>query len=148
MSSLQRTPVKTNEIDEGPGGGWRVAGPSKDQERPMEKVWFVDKMEVWKTCKLRIDTRDMGLECDICKVWAHTKCEKITKDEYKVFEKKRSLFSWICKECKKIDFVAKFERVENTIVMVSKEMKEMRDLLIEKVEKSMTGKVKRWRKTW
>ena len=88
MSSLQKTPVKTNEKDEGSGGGWRVAGPSKDQERPMEKVWFVDKMEVCKACKLRVDTRDMGLECDVCKVWAHTKCEKITKDEYKVFEKK------------------------------------------------------------
>ena len=94
-------------------------------------------MEVCKTCKLRVDTRDMGLECDVCKVWAHTKCEKITKEEYKAFEKKHSPFSWICKECKEIDFVSKFERVENTMVMVRKEMKEMRDLLIEKVEKSM-----------
>ena len=118
MSSLQRTPVKTNE-KEG-GSGRRVAGPSNEQERPMEKVWFVDKREVCKTCKLRIDTREMGLECDKCKVWAHTKCEKITKDEYKVFEKKHSPFSWICKECKEIDFVAKFERVENTMVMVRK----------------------------
>ena len=56
---------------------------------------------------------DMGLECDVCKVWAHTKCEKITIDEYKVFEKKHSPSIWICKECKEIDFVAKFERVEN-----------------------------------
>ena len=146
MSSLQRTPVKTNEKDEGPRGGWKVAGLSKDQERPMEKVWFVDKMEVCKTCKLRVDTRDMGLECDVCKVWAHTKCEKITKEEYKAFEKKHSPFSWICKECKEIDFVSKFERVENTMVMVRKEMKEMRDLLIEKVEKSMEGKVKEMEK--
>ena len=46
MSSLQRTPVKTNEKDEGSRGGWKVAGLLKDQERPMEKVWFVDKMEV------------------------------------------------------------------------------------------------------
>ena len=84
----------------------------------------------------------MGLECDVCKVWVHTKFEKIAKDEYKVFEKKHSPFSWICKECKEIDFVAKFERVEKTMVMVRKEMKEMKDLLIEKVEKSMTGKVK------
>ena len=81
MSSLQRTPVKTNEKDEGPRGGWKVAGLSKDQERPMEKVWFVDKMEVCKTCKHKVDTRDMGLECDVCKVWAHTKCEKITKEK-------------------------------------------------------------------
>ena len=36
----------------------------------------------------------------------------------------------------------KFERVENTMVMVRKEIKEMRDLLIEKVEKSMAGKLK------
>ena len=42
--------------------------------------------------------------------------------------------------------VAKFERVENTMVMVRKEMKEMRDLLIEKVEKSMAGKVKKMEK--
>ena len=45
-----------------------------------------------------------------------------------------------------IKFVAKFERIENTMVMVRKEMKEMRDLLIEKVEKSMTGKVKEMEK--
>ena len=75
--------VKTNE-KEG-GSGWRVAGPWKEQERPMEKVWFVDKLEVCKTCKIRVDTRDMGLECDVCKEWAHTKCEEITKDEYKDF---------------------------------------------------------------
>ena len=118
MSSLQITPVKTNEKEK--GSGRRVAGPSNEQERPMEKVWFVDKREVCKTCKLRIDTRDMGLECDVCKVWAHTKCEKITKDEYKVFEKKHSPFSWICKDCNEIEFVAKFERVENTMVMVRK----------------------------
>ena len=102
-------------------------------------------MEVCKTCKLRVDTRNMGLECDMY-VWAHTKCEKITKDEYKVFKEKHSPFIWICKECKEIDFVAKFERVENTMVMVRKEMKEMRDLLIEKVEKSMAGKVKEMEK--
>ena len=53
----------------------RVEG-GRTIERPMEKVWFVDKMEVCKTCKLRVDTQDMGLECDVCKVWAHTKCEK------------------------------------------------------------------------
>ena len=72
--------------------------------------------------------------------------KKITKDEYKVFEKKHSPFSWICKACKEIEFVAKFERIENTMVMVRKEMKEMRDLLIEKVEKSMAGKVKEMEK--
>ena len=62
--------------------------------------------------------------------------KKITKDEYKIFGKKHSSFSWICKECKEIDFVAKFERVEKTMVMDRKEMKEMRDLF-EKVEKSI-----------
>ena len=69
----------------------------EEQERPMEKLWFVDKREVCKTCKIRVDTRDMGLEC---------------KNQHKVFEKKHSPFSWICKECKEINFVAKFERVE------------------------------------
>ena len=78
----------------------------------MEKVWFVDKREVCKTCGNRVDTRDMGLEYDVCKVWARTKCKKITKDEYKVFKKKHPPFIWIYKECKEIDFVAKFERVE------------------------------------
>ena len=65
------------------------------------------------------------------------------KTNTKPFRKKHSPLSWICKECKEIGFVAKFEKIENTMVMVRKEMK---DLLIEKLEKSMTGRVKEMEK--
>ena len=101
MSSLQRTPVKTNEKDAGSRGGWRVTGPPKDQERPMEKVWFVDKMEVCKTCKLRVDIRDMGLECDVCKVWAHTKCEKSPRTNTKSLRKNTPRLAGSAKNAKR-----------------------------------------------
>ena len=82
----------------------------------------------------------MGLERDVCEVWAHTKCEKIAKDEYKVFEKKHSPFSWIWKkQCREIDFLAKFETVENTMVMVTKEMKEMKDLTVDRKSREEHG---------
>ena len=69
-----------------------MAGPSKEQERTMEKVWFVDKMEVCKTCKLRIDTRDMGLECDVCKVWAPGLWSRSRSQESESVES--HVFSW------------------------------------------------------
>ena len=81
--------------DPGAGGRWQ------DYRKTMEKVWFVDKMEVCKTCKLRVDTRDMGLECDVCKVWAHTKCEKITNEEYKAFEKNTPRLAGSAKNAKR-----------------------------------------------
>ena len=62
MSSLQRIPVKSNEKDE--GSGWGMAGTLKERkdvlETPMEKAWFVDKREVCKTCKIRVDSRYQG----------------------------------------------------------------------------------------
>ena len=33
-------------------------------------------INMFQFSKLRVDTRDMGLECDVCKVWAHTKLPK------------------------------------------------------------------------
>ena len=59
----------------------------------MDKVWRADNWEICRTYRLRVETKEICIECDVCKMWSHAKCEKITKDGYKAFEKKNFSFS-------------------------------------------------------
>ena len=51
----------------------------------MNRVRTADRSEICRTCRLKVEAKEMGIECDVCNRWSHAKCEKITKEEYKVF---------------------------------------------------------------
>ena len=38
--------------------------------------------------ELRVEAKEMGIECDVCRRWSHSKFKRITKDEYKVLGRK------------------------------------------------------------
>ena len=82
----------------------------------------------------------MGIECYVCNRWSHAKCEKITKEEFNIFGKKNS-FRWMCETCRDQDIGTKIERLLMTVVGVKKEITQMKEQLLETVERSLMEKV-------
>ena len=67
----------------------------------MNTVWTADNKEMCRACQLRVNTMEMGEEWDICRIWSHAKCEKISKNEYNAFGNNFFFFtfSWLCETC-------------------------------------------------
>ena len=51
-----------------------------------------------KKCDVKVDETDDAIECDICRFWFHTKCQKLKRDAYKDIST-HSLF-WVCDVCR------------------------------------------------
>ena len=61
----------------------------KQVEKEISRVCTADSREICRTCQLRVvEAKEMGIECYVCNRWSHAKCEKITKEEFNILEKK------------------------------------------------------------
>ena len=111
MPRTTRTPVIGNAHDcetDDPRDKKRTTNSSKERYDEMNKVCTADSRETCMTCLLRlVEAKELGIECDACRRWSHAKCKKITKEEYKGFEKKDSPFSWMCETCRDQDISTK-----------------------------------------
>ena len=108
----------------------------------MNRVCTADSREICRTCRLRVvEAKEMGIECYVCNRWSHAKCEKITKEEFNVLGKKNSSFRWMCETCRDQDIGTKIERLLMTVVGVKKEITQMKEQLLETVERSLMEKV-------
>lgn len=63
-------------------------------------------------CVKLVKSDDLGMQCEICELWAHAKCENISETEYTFLGKHKSLH-WYCNECNKN--VAKIVKVMSTV---------------------------------
>ena len=52
-----------------------------------------------KICKKPVAVNHNWIQCDRCGIWVHTKCNKITKQTYKLHQKDK--FNWYCIICTK-----------------------------------------------
>lgn len=75
----------------------------------MGKVWECKKKneeaELCGKCHGPVKEKDMGLKCDLCQLWFHGKCEKVTEGEYQMLMSIDEKVKWFCDGCK--------EKVEN-----------------------------------
>ena len=68
---------------------------TKERNDEMNRVCTADSREICRTYRLRVvEAKEMGIKCYVCNRWSHTKCEKITKDEFYVFWEEK-LFIWM-----------------------------------------------------
>ena len=51
-------------------------------------------------CSGAVTVKDKGVQCEICEVWFHCKCQGISDETYKVMKKEQSLH-WYCAGCEK-----------------------------------------------
>lgn len=58
------------------------------------------KKGVDKECGLKVCDNDKGVECDGCKFWYHSSCQKVLPETYVALNQAKGLF-WICHECRK-----------------------------------------------
>ena len=107
----------------------------------MNRVCTADSREIRRSCRLRVvEAKEMDIECYVCNRWSH-KCEKITEEEFNVFGKKNSSFRWMCETCRDQDIGTEIERLLMTVVGVKMEITQMKEQLLETVERSLMEKV-------
>ena len=51
------------------------------------------------TCGELVQHGELGVRCDVCKLWLHSECQAFPKAAYTAL-KKFKILSWICAECK------------------------------------------------
>ena len=51
-------------------------------------------------CSGQVTAKDKGVQCEICEVWFHCKCQGISDETYKTMKKEQSLH-WYCTGCEK-----------------------------------------------
>ena len=108
MPQTARTLVKGNayncEMDDNHHDTGIKKKTCKEKNDEMNRVYTADSKEICRTCQLRVvEAKEMGLEYYVCNRWSHAKREKITKEEFNVFEKKNSSFRWMCETCRDQD---------------------------------------------
>lgn len=88
--AMDRTPTKA-----GRRGAWGAVGGGA---RDLSKVWK-KKEEICRKCEKRVNSGEMGLNCDSCRAWCHAECEKISRAEYELISKIDEKIKWFCREC-------------------------------------------------
>ena len=53
------------------------------------------------TCGLKVKKDHQGIECDICGMWYHIVCQKMSKTAYNSLSKHHSILAFICDRCRK-----------------------------------------------
>ena len=139
-----KTPPKESEKSGEDGGGgedgdsWKVAGGRGED---LTKVWTAPETgkDMCGTCESRVNSGQMGLNCDLCSHWYHAECEGIRKKEYEMVNKIGQKVQWYCRKCtgepRKMKEENKRLRAENKkLSEANKEMKEMIEELTRRVE--------------
>ena len=70
MPGTARTQVKGNACDcemDDPGTKKKTATSSKESYDEKYRIWTADTREICRTCRLRVDAKGMGIECNDCK---------------------------------------------------------------------------------
>jgi predicted nucleic acid-binding Zn-ribbon protein len=85
-------------------------------------------------CNAPVTSKDKGVQCEICEVWYHSKCQGINDETYKVLQKEQTLH-WYCKGCEKgiakmIETITKVqkkqEKLEEDMQKMAKKIDDMK----------------------
>jgi len=96
-----------------------------------------------RDCDKAVLDKDKGIQCEVCELWFHPKCQDISEELYKYLEEKDSLH-WFCSMCnvsvtriiKSIAAVqAKQDKMEKELGQVVIDLRAMRDELTAVSEK-------------
>lgn len=92
----------------------------------------VSKEDKCGICLNAVLAKDTGLQCEVCDVWFHTKCAKITDDAY-VFLEKNETMHWYCKECDKgmVKMLQSIKRLENRQDKVESDLTEIKQSVVD-----------------
>ena len=52
------------------------------------------------SCKQKVNSKEKAVECEICQLWYHTRCEKINDGTYKILQEDNGIH-WYCEGCNK-----------------------------------------------
>ena len=108
----------------------------------MNRVCTADSREICRTCRLRVlEAKEMGIECYVCNEWSHAKVRKDNKRRVQRFWEEKLSFRWMCETCRDQDIGKKIERLLMTVVGVKMEITQMKEQLLETVERSLMEKV-------
>ena len=145
MPRTARTHVKGNayncEMDD-TGTKKKTTNSSKERNDEINIICTADSRNICRNCRLRVlEAKEVGIKCYVCNRWSHAKCEKITREEFSVIGKKGSPFRWMCETCRNQDIGKKNERLLMTVAQVKKEITQMKEQLLETVERSIMEKV-------
>ena len=104
-------------------------------------------------CKATVSSRDKGVQCEICEVWYHAKCEGVSEDTYKYLQKGQGVH-WYCKACDKgvaklltaiTNLQRKQDKLELDIKLVAEDMAKIKNEMHEdkqNLQKRIEGEVK------
>ena len=100
-----------------------------------ESVKSADAYENCKECNQHVDDKDLGVACEKCFVWFHSKCVGMSEDTYKFIVKEnkgkegksQSLF-WYCRYCKDrcLEAIEKIDLLENHAINLATQMTELK----------------------
>ena len=108
------------------GGGVEQKNVKNDEQKTVARC---------KCGKLVKDDSEGGVECDICGMWLHPKCEGLNKECYAAI-KNHALF-WICGKCK--TYCGKFKEVVAGETDVNQSRKDIVEIeRIDKIEEKLT----------
>ena len=144
-------------MEEEGGSGWGIAGGGEDdKERKLERVWESKEekgREICPKCKVRVNSGERGVICDLCNRWHHSECEGVTKKEYDKIVEIDDKVRWYCKRCDlKIDDIVERNRLlaeENEIMKkrigeqmekIRKEYGEMIKIEVSKINQDLKRK--------
>lgn len=74
-------------------------------------------------CTKDVRNRDRGLLCEVCDLWYHNGCEKVTVEQYDfLMDEQNEAIAWICRKCKGNikNYATKIDKLVNE----NKELKE------------------------
>ena len=71
---------------------------------------------------------DLGLQCEVCNMWYHTKCQKISDDMLNFLEKNEGTH-WYCKTCNKsmANVLQTLAKMQNRQDKLEKEINDLRN---------------------
>jgi len=52
------------------------------------------------TCSKKVTNHDDGVQCEVCNVWFHCKCQRITDEMYRSMQSYKDDLHWYCAGCK------------------------------------------------
>jgi len=114
------------------------------------------KVETCGTCDKAVTNTDCGVLCEMCEVWFHTGCQKVSEELYEILRQGQVSVHWFCNSCNRrvvqlVKSVAKLEakqeKIEAAVNTVKDNVRKLGDELgkelsgikqeIQRVEKSM-----------
>ena len=72
-------------------------------------------------CSGQVTAKDKGVQCEVCEVWFHCKCQGISDDTYKVMKKELSLH-WYCAGCEK-----GMAKIMESVIKIQKRQEKLED---------------------